>query len=874
MATFIKGLTDQFGPMQLYKPDYQFLTQVYGTRQAEYDRGFSMVKNLYNSVLNSALTNSDNETFRQEAFKKLQGALKSVSNVDLSNPTNIMRAQSLIDPISQDQDMAYDMAVTRFHQAQKQKMEQYKNSTDPKMRAMYSDYSKMDIAFAEDDLRNAKRGDGSLQKVQPREFVPFEDTMEYLRKAAKEQGLEISQATPDGKGYIIKRVNGAGVAPIFSEWAKATMGTRFDRQFQVMGRVAAESSIRNEMSTSGVSRDEAIQKISQKLLPVVNQKTATEGVTADKELKKLDDEISLYEKKYPNGFPPSLPHIKEDYQQLIKKRDDYKNTLDGSKSEVAKMQQEGPQYVASNLYSLYTKEARENAAQVFGGTYATAKQSIEYRPDTTWATKAHIASSERIAAANLAMQGQKLAWDKEKFGITTELKMMELKGKGYLPSEEYLGSGLGTPQSGAELVSKGMNVNREKAFATAFNAENGLALLVLNEDAKQYSNVYSTVNKLKQMGAGQKVTLTSEDQANLKMYGDKLGINIKIPSNAAQATGLVDALAGYTYKAATDKLPAYSRLHKTGDAAKFVESFRGASNAFKTLESERTNLNANMLRLSQEVIGADGRVKDAYKGAVIRGRLANGAYDLDLTNLTPAAKERLGSLVTSEYSGRTRPVTSTYKFSKLNAAEIETLIKNPYAVKSITSSDGSSIDMNVLKNMNASDLAELFGDQATVNYDGQNANVQVNISQKSAIGKKIGIKNPGTLTFVLPYESANANSALSRISKYARINSVSSQSLGVLDDFLTNPGASVKGEQSFKGYDFDYNVQGSQDASGNPVLIYNMDIYNPQTKKHETKTSYIPFRPGDVNSLLKANEIINSTFDNYLNSRIQHELGH
>jgi len=874
MATFIKGLTDQFGPMQLYKPDYQFLTQVYGTRQAEYDRGFSMVKNLYNSVLNSALTNSDNETFRQEAFKKLQGALKSVSNVDLSNPTNIMRAQSLIDPISQDQDMAYDMAVTRFHQAQKQKMEQYKNSTDPKMRAMYSDYSKMDIAFAEDDLRNAKRGDGSLQKVQPREFVPFEDTMEYLRKAAKEQGLEISQATPDGKGYIIKRVNGAGVAPIFSEWAKATMGTRFDRQFQVMGRVAAESSIRNEMSASGVSRDEAIQKISQKLLPVVNQKTATEGITADKELKKLDDEISLYEKKYPNGFPPSLPHIKEDYQQLIKKRDDYKNTLDGSKSEVAKMQQEGPQYVASNLYSLYTKEARENAAQVFGGTYATAKQSIEYRPDTTWATKAHIASSERIAAANLAMQGQKLAWDKEKFGITTELKMMELKGKGYLPSEEYLGSGLGTPQSGAELVSKGMNVNREKAFATAFNAENGLALLVLNEDAKQYSNVYSTVNKLKQMGAGQKVTLTSEDQANLKMYGDKLGINIKIPSNAAQATGLVDALAGYTYKAATDKLPAYSRLHKTGDAAKFVESFRGASNAFKTLESERTNLNANMLRLSQEVVGADGTVKDAYKGAIIRGRLANGAYDLDLTNLTPAAKERLGSLVTSEYSGRTRPVTSTYKFSKLNAAEIETLIKNPYAVKSITSSDGSSIDMNVLKNMNASDLAELFGDQATVNYDGQNANVQVNISQKSAIGKKIGIKNPGTLTFVLPYESANANSALSRISKYARINSVSSQSLGVLDDFLTNPGASVKGEQSFKGYDFDYNVQGSQDASGNPVLIYNMDIYNPQTKKHETKTSYIPFRPGDVNSLLKANEIINSTFDNYLNSRIQHELGH
>ena len=873
MATFIKGLTDQFGPMQLYKPDYQFLTQVYGTRQAEYDRGFSMVKNLYNSVLNSSLTNSDNESFRQEAFKKLQGALKSVSNVDLSNPTNIMRAQSLIDPISQDQDLAYDMAVTRFHQAQKQKMDQYKNSTDPKMRAMYSDYSKMDIAFAEEDLRNAKRGDGSLQSVQPREFVPFEDTMEYLRKAAKEQGLEITQATPDGNGYIIKRVNGAGVAPIFSEWAKATMGTRFDRQFQVMGRVAAETTIRNEMSASGISREEAVKRVSEKLLPVVNEKVATQGITADKELKKLDDEIALYEKKYPNGFPPSLPHIKDDYQELLKKRDDYKNTLDGSKSDIAKMQQEGPQYVASNLYSLFTREARENTAQVFGNTFATAKQSIEYRGDTAWATKAHIASSERIAAANLAMQGQKLAWDKEKFGITTELKMMELKGKGYLPSEEFIGQGLGAPQSGAELVSKGMNVNREKAFATAFNAENGLVKLVLNEDAKAYSDVYNTINRIKQMGAGQKITLTAQDKATLKMFGDKLGINIQPPTTAAQAIGLVDGLAGYTYKAATEKLPIYSRLHKTGDSAKYVDSFRGASNAFKTLESERINLNKNMLRLSQEVVGTDGKVKSQYTGAVIRGRLANGAYDLDLTNLTPAAKERLGTLVTSEYAGRTRPVTNNYKFSKLNAAEIETLVRNPYAVKSITSSDGSTIDMSVLRNLNTSDLADLFGDQAIVSYDGQNANVQVNISQKSPIGKKIGIKNPGTLTFVLPYESASANSALGRINRYATINSVSSQSLGLLDEFLTNPGASVKGEQSFKGYDFDYNLQGSQDASGNPVLLFNMDIYNPQTKQREQKLSYIPFRPGDVNSLLKANEMINSTFDNYINMRRQYELG-
>ena len=484
MATFIKGMTDQFGPMQLYRPDYQFLTQVYGTKQAQYDRGFDMVRSLYNSVLNSSLTNGDNQTFRQEAFKKLQGALKSVSNVDLSNQTNVMRAQGLIDPISQDQDLAYDMAVTKFHQSQKQKMEQYKNSTDPKMRAMYNDFSKIDIQFAEEDLRNAKRGDGSLQKVQPREFVPFEDTMEYLRKAAKEQGLEISQSGPDGKGYIIKRVNGAGVAPIFSEWAKSTMGNRFDRQFQVMGRVAAESSIRQEMSNSGISREAAIQNISQKLLTTLNEKVSTEGIDADGEIKKLDSSIELYEKKYPNGFPPSEPQIKENYQKLLEQREQRKNTLENSKSDVAKMQQEGPQYVAGNLYSIFTNEARERTAQSFGNSFATAKQSIEYRPDTTWATKANIASREKVAAANLNFKYKDLDFRERKLATETELKLMGLKGKGLIPSEEFTGTGLGQPQSGSDLVTKGMEQNREKAQLTAFNAENGLALLVLNEDAK------------------------------------------------------------------------------------------------------------------------------------------------------------------------------------------------------------------------------------------------------------------------------------------------------------------------------------------------------------------------------------------------------
>lgn len=871
MATFIKGMTDQFGPMQLYRPDYQFLTQVYGTKQAQYDRGFDMVRSLYNSVLNSSLTNGDNQTFRQEAFKKLQGALKSVSNVDLSNQTNVMRAQGLIDPISQDQDLAYDMAVTKFHQGQKQKMEQYRNSTDPTMRAMYNDFSKMDIQFAEEDLRSAKRGDGSLQKIQPREFVPFEDTMEYLRKAAKEQGLEITQSGPDGRGYIIKQLNGSAVAPIFSEWAKNTMGNRFDRQFQVMGRVTAESAIRQEMSGSGISREAAIQNISQKLLPTLNEKVASQGIEADAEIKQLDSSIDLYERKYPNGFPPSEPHIKDDYQRLIQQREQRTNTLENSRSDVSKMQQEGPQYVAGNLYSIFTNEARERTSQSFGNSFATAKQSIEYRPDTTWATKAGIASREKVAAANLNFKYQNLGFQERKLAIETELKIKKLQADGKLPSEILTGTGLGQPQSGANLVSKAMNVNKEKVQLTAFNADNGLALLVLNEDSKKYGELQNSISKLQDFVKGSNKPLSSAEWNVINEYGKKVGLNVERPKGKGGVDALLDQLAGATYNTATKKLGEYSRMHKTSDSQKFVKAFSDASNAFKTLTSERENLNANMLRLSQEVVDTDGNIKEAYKGAKIIGKLATGGYNIDYSGISESARERLNTLVSTEYSARTRPVTNSYNFSKLNAAETQVLIKDPYSVKSIKASDGSMVDMETLKNLNSSDIAELFGDQADVFYDGQSAKVTLNLSQKTEISKKLGIKGTASLTFDLPYESIINNPSLSRFAKYVGPNSVSSQSLGVLDEFLTNPNARVLGEDSHLGYGFDYSVTGTKDANGSPALLFTMDFYNPVTRKNETLTQIKNYQPRNQASLAQINAEINGIFDNYIQQRVRQE---
>jgi len=855
MATFIKGVTDQFGPLQLYRPDYQFLTQVYGTRQAQYDRGFNMVKSLYNSVLNNSVTNQENEKFRQEAFKKLQGSLKSMSNVDLSNPANVMRAQTLIDPISKDEELAYDMSVTRFHQKQKQLMETYRNSTDPKMRAMYSDISRMDIQFAEEDLANAKRGDGSIRQVQPREFTPFEDVQEYLRTEAKKQGLEITQSGPDGRGYMLKRTNGIGAVPIFNSWAASVMGQRFDRQFAVMGRVNAESAIRNTIQTMGVSRDEAIRTISNKLVPEINIQESTRGIAADKELATLEKEIKFFEKEYPNGFPPAKPEIAEEYQKLVEARDQYNAELENSRSEVGKLQTEGVQYVASNLYGIFSRAAKEQTALSFAQSYATAKQSVEMRPDTTWATKANIASRERVAANNLAMQERKLQWDMQKTGMANELKMLELKADGKLPGETFVGSAVldanDKPLFASDQLSQSTAQNREQAYLAAFNSENGLMRLVV-DDPSEYSRLYSSIAKIKNMGAGQNVKLTQQDVANLQEYGKMVGVRIGVPNSARTANALIESLAGLTYNAATKELSKYDRAHKISKLNPYIESFRKSMRAFHAIDLQNDKLEQDISRVAKEILNPDGTIKSIYKGAVIRSGAGGQIKDIDLSAVSEVGKANLTKMI-SGFKDREYPVMNRYNYTKLSAAEIDLLLRNSEARSSVMASDGNTINPELFKNMNTADLAKLFGDEADVTFDAINRQVKVklNVSQQGELAKRLGVsKGAQSLTVMIPYEDIQSSrGAYGRFEKYINTNTVNSTSLGELTPFLTNPSATVMAPASSSNRGFDWTAQGVIGKNGQPEIMVNFKYKNPKTNRIEQMTERMPYQPGNVESI-------------------------
>ena len=207
MANFLPMNSSPFGQMNLYTPDWSFLTTVMGTKQAEYDKGFNAVKSAYDQINSLDLTNPDNVAYKESVMQKLNGTFKSIANLDLSKGENISKALATMNPITKDKMLMYDHALTQKYGTEHAKMESYRNSTDPEIRKQYNRYAELHLDFGREELATASRKDGSILQVQPRNFVPFGDPVAKLDKAMKDAGIKITTTDLAG-GYIIETTNG------------------------------------------------------------------------------------------------------------------------------------------------------------------------------------------------------------------------------------------------------------------------------------------------------------------------------------------------------------------------------------------------------------------------------------------------------------------------------------------------------------------------------------------------------------------------------------------------------------------------------------------------------------------------------------------
>jgi hypothetical protein len=854
MATFIQGVTDNPLPLQLYTPDYNFLTQVYGTRQAEYDRGFNAFKGLLNSTLNSPLQNSDNEQHRQIMFKKVQGALKDLATMDLSNPANVNKATSLLDPIVQDKEIAYDMYVTRHHAAERQKMENYRNSTDEKIRKQYNEYSLLDMQFADADLRNAKRGDGSILKVQPRGFVPFEDVEEYLSTQAKEQKLEVTKTFTEN-GYIHTVKNGDGAIIPYTQWARMMMGNKFDPQFQVMGRVNSESAVRSLAQQNGITNEQARVEIASVMQQEQLNSLSNEYDEVNRKTNSLGEQLAIFEKVHGNKIPEAY---QKQYQEALQSYENFKNAQTGLETQIKELEKTDPATIVGRLNGVFEQQVKSGVARSWANSVAKATEHRELKADevvlTKWKiasderqTQMRINSAERIAEADrqvkLAELDQKVKDDQRKY----ELEIAKAKGKGEIAWEENLGT---NPQTGTtshvgyEAFKQASAQNKEELYRAAFGAETGLLALVAGDNYNKYSPI---INKLMTAAKNRdaSVTFSDAEAASInelyKQVGFKGAANMReILNDNRFASRVLNGLIDGLYTKGRESLVNHRVAGNQSGVTKHRDAFNKTIVAMEQSLKTEEALEQKQKKI-HEIISSD---RTTYGKAKIIGLNSAGIpiYDLSAYN-NDAERGRLthlDPLLGAEFTTN-RPTGDVIKFNKLSDAELYNLVSSGSA--GLISGDSKVLEN--MKNLPLSELKTLLADEAVVHFDPVSKKVVVKINMTSdATGeKKLNATDKQPLMFELNYEDIESRkSSLPRFNEYIQKYQITKGSIGMMEPFLANPTTSISSSSAEEALGFSYSAAGTYNSDGVYGINLTFDYRNPQTGKQTQISKFVPIK--------------------------------
>jgi hypothetical protein len=374
MATGFRP-TSVIADIQTEAPDYSMLTKAAASLENRYLDGFNKYKSTINSLLNAKIRSDDNVKFRSEYFKKIDSYLNNLSGVDFSNPANVQVANVLMDPLIKDSEFVTDLNTTMMQESERGKMEQTRMSTDEKVRSQYSPTMARAMDYNDQDMKNAKRGDGSIYKVGVQRFVPFANIQNILNEAAAKQKLEIKVDHLTG-AYIVTDLNGKQAVPNFTQWARTQLGSNYDEQLLVTGKVNVRQQVDALMgSDPNMTKESAFQQVAKNnSLQVYNNYTdymtsLNNGVaTIDKQMKDLNN---YWHNKIPKGSDDESM-----YNQLKDLRVTYQKEIADAKSNQSGTEQDletsFQQFMNNPEYAMLGT-LKDNIAKGWAEGFANAK---------------------------------------------------------------------------------------------------------------------------------------------------------------------------------------------------------------------------------------------------------------------------------------------------------------------------------------------------------------------------------------------------------------------------------------------------------------------------------------------------------------------
>jgi hypothetical protein len=314
MATYIQGQTDYISQIQPTEPNLAFDAQMLQAKQSKYDANHKKVSELYGSLLNSAMTRTDNIQARDEFFKIINDDIKRMGGLDFSLDQNVQAAASVFQSIYTNNNIVKDMVWTKNFNNQLNRANAFKNCLDEeKCGGIHWDEGERYLEYKRNEFKNANAGE-AMGMADP-EYVPYKSVMKQAIKLAKDAGLNVEIDSLNG-GYVVTTKNGILLKTPLADLFSSTIGAdpNFIKQFKIESFVKRNDWVNNKLAMGefdnqtdaqlGYLRDiDRINKI--KIENAADELGTTEGY--------LDDKINEMQLAYQNG---DFKEGSEEYNKL------------------------------------------------------------------------------------------------------------------------------------------------------------------------------------------------------------------------------------------------------------------------------------------------------------------------------------------------------------------------------------------------------------------------------------------------------------------------------------------------------------------------------------------------------------------------------
>jgi hypothetical protein len=256
--------SDILAPLPLYSPDFGTMSSLLDKRSALYEQGFNRVKSVESLIQNALDPNTSdprNLKMRDQFIQQAKDQLKNISRTDLSQLQNVQAAESVFAPIWEDKMFMMDAAAHKNAQAQIQTALSYRDSSDEKKRALYSDTAVQHIYNGLKPLKTANGNMDAYSELQNNRFIPTYDISGELEKLRKDAGYELVYTDASGP-QIVKTTNGVKSYETYANFVQANWKPQYNDQIRMQASVANERAI-DEYMSMGMSKSEAKRAIAE-----------------------------------------------------------------------------------------------------------------------------------------------------------------------------------------------------------------------------------------------------------------------------------------------------------------------------------------------------------------------------------------------------------------------------------------------------------------------------------------------------------------------------------------------------------------------------------------------------------------------------------